>query len=98
MNDFVKAAKDILENSSQQHGIKYQQSNPQSNQQQQERNFPTLDDFKEGGRFADVHLPIPDDEPIPEAVLRYILGDVLAESGKPRHIYNIRTSLNKLLG
>lgn len=59
--------------------------------------FPTLDDFKEGGRFANVHLPIPDDEPIPDSVLEYIFGDFV-DSCKPRHIYNIRINLNKLLG
>lgn len=59
--------------------------------------FPTIEDFQEGGRFADVKLPIRENEPIPDPVLEYIFGSHI-DSCKPRHIYNVRLNLNKLLG
>jgi hypothetical protein len=59
--------------------------------------FPIIEDFKEGGRFSHIKLPIGEDQELPDEIIEYVFGTYHFYQCKPRHVYNIRQSLNKLL-
>ena len=63
-------------------------------------NFPTFQDFfDQDGKFRHIKLPLADDEPVPDEILQYIWAGHWDEGGnvRPRHLTNIRISLNKLV-
>ena len=37
--------------------------------------FPVIEDFKENGIFSHIKLPIPDDQDVPEEIIKYVCGD-----------------------
>jgi hypothetical protein len=59
--------------------------------------FPSIEDFKENGCFSHIKLPINENEKIPEEVLLYIFGPFHIDQCKPRHVKNIKLSLNELI-
>lgn len=79
-----------------QHIVNCENFNLEELEELSEYTFPELQDFLEGGIFEDVKLPIPETDPVPEKIIDFIFGNN-ADSCKPRHVYNIRHSLNELL-
>ena len=59
-------------------------------------NFPSINDFKKGGRFSHIKLPISDDCQLPDEIIKYIFGEFHSNQCKPRHSSNIKQSLNDL--
>lgn len=60
-------------------------------------NFPTIKDFAEGGRFSHIQLPLTNNDSLPDEIIEYIFGKYHFNQCKPRHIVNIKQSINDLL-
>jgi hypothetical protein len=57
----------------------------------------TIDDFKENGRFSTIKLPLSEEDRLPDEIIEYVFGSYHSDQCKPRHVYNIKQSLNELI-